>query len=322
MDRFSRAASARTLLAAAPRAGARRSRLQARERRGDRLGRGADDRGRRRQGHEAGPRRAAGRARHDHRLPNEDVKISALVPGASWRCGSPRATRARGPGRGRDRTPGRSKTRSGRRRPPLAQAKAARENAKLNLERTERLFKRGIAAGKEVEDARAQQAAAEAALEKAQAVLDTADRQLSRAKSDVADLPAGREAPRRVSASRWTARAAQPLLEVANLDVVELAANVPADHLARVRVGQRCRDRLGRVRRPHVSRARHRDRAGRRPGHEHGAGPDRASTNAGHLLKIGMYAQARVGVGERKGVLTVPPSAVAKNEDGKRRSTS
>ncbi len=29
-----------------------------------------------------------------------------------------------------------------------------------------------------------------------------------------------------------------------------------------------------------------------------------------------MYAQARVGIGERKGALTVPPSAIAKNEDG------
>ena len=33
-------------------------------------------------------------------------------------------------------------------------------------------------------------------------------------------------------------------------------------------------------------------------------------TNGGRLLKVGMYAQARIAVGEHKGALTVPPSAV------------
>jgi len=39
-------------------------------------------------------------------------------------------------------------------------------------------------------------------------------------------------------------------------------------------------------------------------------------TNTGRLLKVGMYAQARVAVSERKGALTVPPSALSKNEEG------
>jgi len=38
--------------------------------------------------------------------------------------------------------------------------------------------------------------------------------------------------------------------------------------------------------------------------------------NAGRLLKVGMYAQGRIAVSERKGALTVPPSAVAKDDQG------
>jgi len=120
------------------------------------------------------------------------------------------------------------------------QAKAAVENARLNLDRTERLFKRGIAAGKEVEDARAQQANAEAGSETAQAALATVDRQLARAQ--VTSPIGGSVVKRLVSVGEQVdGTASQPLLEVANLDVVELAANVPSEHLAAVRVARRSR---------------------------------------------------------------------------------
>ena len=73
--------------------------------------------------------------------------------------------------------------------PEVQNAKASFENAKLNLERTERLFQRGIAAGKEVEDARAQRASAEAALEQASAAFDTAERE--RIEAEGRTLPLG-----------------------------------------------------------------------------------------------------------------------------------
>jgi RND family efflux transporter MFP subunit len=37
--------------------------------------------------------------------------------------------------------------------------------------------------------------------------------------------------------------------------------------------------------------------------------------NPGHLLKVGMFAQIRIAVGERRGVLTVPPAAISKGKD-------
>ncbi len=196
----------------------------------------------------------------------------------------------------------------------LAQAKAALENAKLNLERTDRLFKSGIAAGKEVEDARAQQATAQAGVEGATAALDTADRQLVRTK--VSSPISGGIVKRLVNVGEQVdGTAAQPLVEVAGLDVVELAANVPSEHLAAVHAGQKV----------DVVTDAYADRVF--PGELIAVAPavDPATnaalarirvSNTGRLLKVGMYAQARVAVAERKGALTVPPSAVERNEEG------
>jgi RND family efflux transporter MFP subunit len=247
-------------------------------------------------------------------VPNEDVRISALVPGRVMmlKVAEGDAVTAGQVVAEIDPRPLEDQKRQAV--AAATQAKAALENAKLNLERTDRLFKRGIAAGKEVEDARAQQATAEAGVETAQAALDTADRQLSRTR--VTSPIAGSVVKRLVSVGEQVdGTAAQPLLEVANLDVLELAANVPSEHLAAVHVGQVVE----------ISSDAYRDRAF--PGTVIAIAPavDTATnaalarirvTNTGRLLKVGMYAQARVGVSERKGALTVPPSAVARNEEG------
>jgi membrane fusion protein (multidrug efflux system) len=246
--------------------------------------------------------------------PNEDVKLAAQVPGRvvalsvaegdSVRAGQVVAEIETPPLEDQQRQA----------RAALAQAKAARENARLNLARTERLFERGIAAGKEVEDARAQSAASEAGLEQAEAALATADRQLGRA--HVRSPISGQVVKRFVGVGEQVdGTPAQPLLEVANVDRVEVAARVAADHLGRVRVGQPAAI---------VS----------------DAWPDRTfegeviaiapaidpATNAAlvrirvknpeRLLKVGMFAQARIGLAEKKGVLVVPPSAVSKTDEG------
>lgn len=196
----------------------------------------------------------------------------------------------------------------------LAQAKAATENAKLNLDRTERLFQRGIAAGKEVEDARTLRASAESSIEQAQAALDTADRQLQRTK--IMSPISGQVMRRLVSVGEQVdGTAAQPVLEVANLDRVEIAANVPAEHLGRVRVGQAATIWS--------------DAYGERtfPGQVIAIAPVVDATtntalarvraaNPDHLLKVGMFARVHIALNLTKSALTVPPSAVAKGEEG------
>jgi RND family efflux transporter MFP subunit len=246
-------------------------------------------------------------------MPNQDVKIAALVAGrvdslsvaeGDWvRSGQivaeidprPFADQKRQAAAG------------------VAQARAAVENARLNMDRTERLFERGIAAGKEVEDARAQRAAADAGLEQATAALDTADRQLSRA--HVTSPISGQVVKRLVSVGEQVdGTAAQSIVEVANLDHVEIAAGIPADHLGRVRVGQSAI----------VSSDAYADHAFEGQIIAISPAVDVATNtalarirlaNIGRLLKVGMFAQVHVGLSERKGVLTVPPSAVAKGED-------
>lgn len=246
-------------------------------------------------------------------MPNQDVKIAALVAG---RVDSLAVAEGDSVTAGQvlaeiDPRPFNDQKRHAT--AAVSQAKAALESARLNLERTERLFQRGIAAGKEVEDARAQRAAAEAALEQATAALDTADRQLSRTR--VASPIAGQVVKRLVSVGEQVdGTGAQPILEVANLDHVEIAAGIPAEHLGRVRIGQSATilsdaypdqpftGQLIAIA-PAVDAATNTALARVR------------LANPGRLLKVGMFVQARVGLSERKGVLTVPPSAVSKGED-------
>jgi RND family efflux transporter MFP subunit len=247
-------------------------------------------------------------------LPNEDVRISALVPGRVMMLKVAEGDTVSAGQVVAEIDPRPLDDQKRQAAAAVAQAKAAFQNAKLNLERTDRLFKRGVAAGKEVEDAQAQQAAAEAGVESSLAALDTADRQLSRAK--VTSPISGSVVKRLVSVGEQVdGTAAQPLLEVANIEVLEMAANVPSEHLGVVRPGQAVE----------ITSDAYKDQVF--PGAVVAVAPavDPATntaltrirvTNTGRLLKVGMYAQARVATGAHKGALTVPPSAIARNEEG------
>jgi len=247
-------------------------------------------------------------------LPNEDVKLAAQVPGRvvamsvaegdSVRAGQVVAEIEAPPLEDQQRQA----------RAALSQAGAAVENARLNLARTERLFERGIAAGKEVEDARVQGAASEAGLEQAEAALATADRQLGRA--HVRSPISGQVVKRFVGVGEQVdGTSAQPLLEVANVDRVEVYAHVASDHLGSVRVGQpaaivsdawpdRTFDGVVIAIAPAVDPA------------TNAALVRIRVLNPERRLKIGMFAQARIGLQEKKGVLVVPPSAVSKTDEG------
>ena len=247
-------------------------------------------------------------------MPNQDVKIAALVAGRvdSLSVAEGDWVKANQVVAEIDPRPLADQKRQAA--AAVSQARATVENARLNLERTERLFQRGIAAGKEVEDARAQRAAADAGLEQSTAALDTAERQLSRTR--VTSPIAGQVVKRLVNVGEQVdGTAAQPIVEVANVDHVEIAALIPADHLGRVNVGQHAV----------VSSEAYADREF--DGQIIAIAPAvDASTNTalarvrlantGRLLKVGMFAQVRVGLSERKAVLTVTPSAVAKSDEG------
>lgn len=246
-------------------------------------------------------------------VPNEDVRISALVPGRVTAMKVAEGDPVRAGQLVAELDPRPLEDQQRQASAALSQARAALENARLNLARTQRLFERGIAAGKEVEDARSQEAAAQSAVEQAAAALDTAQRQVARTR--VTSPIGGHVVKRLVSVGEQVdGTAGQPLLEVANLERVELAANVPAEHLPAVRVGQKA----------DVSAPGSDERL---PGEIVAIAPavdpaTNAATarirvaNPARLLRVGLYAQARVALSEHKGALTVPPSALARSDDG------
>ena len=247
-------------------------------------------------------------------VPNEDVKVSALVPG---RVNTVTVAEGDTVAQGQviaelERQPLQDQRRQAA--AAVEQAKAQVENARLNLQRNQQLFERGIAAGKEVEDARKDLASAQAALEQATAGLSTADRNLARAQ--VRAPISGQVVKRMVSGGEQVdGTAAQPIVEIANLERVELGANVPAEYLARLKPGLSV----------NVSTDAYPGRtfSGSILAIAPAVDPTTNAAlvririaNAGRLLKVGLFAEARVKVDEHANALVVPPSALVRNQQG------
>lgn len=246
-------------------------------------------------------------------IPNEDVKVSALVAG---RVNSVTIAEGDTVRQGQVIAELERQPLDDQRRQAAAaveQAKAQVDNARLNLQRNQQLFQRGIAAGKEVEDAQAQQAAAQSALETANAGLNTVQRNLERA--SVRAPIAGQVVKRMVSVGEQVdGTAAQPIAEIANLDRVELGANVPSEYLARVKIGMTAAITSD----AYPGRAFSGTIIAISPAVD-------ATTNAGlvririanadRALKVGMFAEARVVLATHADALVVPPAAIVKGED-------
>jgi RND family efflux transporter MFP subunit len=242
--------------------------------------------------------------------PNEDVKVGSLVAG---RVISMRVAEGDRVAAGQviaeiDPAPFEDERRQAV--AGLEQARSTLENAKTSLDRAQNLFARGIAAGKEVDDAKAQQASAQAAVAQAAAALDAADRTVSLTRV-TSPIPGYVVKQLIAVGEQVDGTAGQPLVQIANLEDVEIAASVPAEYLGRMRVGQKVeattdayasRRFAGQV----VAIAPSVD-----PANNSALARVRVS-NPGALLKVGMFAEARVQVGERRGVLVVPPSALSK----------
>jgi membrane fusion protein, multidrug efflux system len=246
-------------------------------------------------------------------VPNEDVKVSALVAG---RVNAVTVSEGDTVKQGQviaelDRQPlvdQRRQATAG-----VEQARAQVENARLNLQRNQQLFERGIAAGKEVEDARTQLAAAQAALEQAQAALSTANRNIERA--TLRSPIAGQVVKRMVSVGEQVdGTAAQPIVEIANLDRVELAANVPSEYLPRIKVNQPATVGTGAsgetFRGTVIAIAPAVDTT------TNAALVRLRIANPAHALKVGMYAEARVTLSQHEHALVVPPAALVRDQRG------
>jgi RND family efflux transporter MFP subunit len=246
-------------------------------------------------------------------LPNRDVRVSSLVPGrvAEMKVAEGDRVRAGQLVAQIDDRPIRDQ---------LAQAEAAAAQARANLAnatlaraRNENLFERGIAARKDLEDARTQESVAAAALQQAEAALSLAGLQLAR--TSVHSPLTGTVVKRFVNVGEQVdGTAAQPILEVADLTQVELIANVPAVYLGKLRVnrmlslaseafpGQSFSGRVVAI------------PAAVDPATNLGLIRIRIA-NPNGLLRLGMFLSAQVPIETHAGALVVPPQAVYRDEE-------
>jgi membrane fusion protein, multidrug efflux system len=203
----------------------------------------------------------------------------------------------------------------------IQQAEAAKEQAKANLDnaqlsrtRNEDLFERGIAARKDMEDARTQQSVAAAVLQQAEATLELARLQLGR--TEIASPLTGLVAKRFMSVGEQVdGTAAQPIIEVANLDEIEFQGNAPSTYLAKIRAGERV-DLTAEA------------MAGQKfPGQVVAISPAVDPTtgvglvrirvpNPGGLLRMGMFLSAEIPIDTHARALVVPPQAIYHDEAG------
>lgn len=169
--------------------------------------------------------------------PNNDIRVSSLVAGriAEMKAAEGDAVQAGQVLAHVDARPYRDQ---------LAQAEALAAQAQANLEnataarkRNEDLVQRGIAARKDLEDARTQESVAQASVKQAEAALSLARMQVAR--TSVQSPLNGIVVKRFVGVGEQVdGTAGQPVVEVANLNEVELVVNVPSAYLGKLHRGQ------------------------------------------------------------------------------------
>jgi RND family efflux transporter MFP subunit len=248
-------------------------------------------------------------------LPNQDVRVSSLVPGRVARM---MVAEGDGVRSGQilakiDDRPLQDQAQQAE--ATVEQARANVENARLNRDRNENLFQRGIAARKELEDARTLVSVNEATLRQAEAALALARLQLSR--TEVHAPLDGVVVKRLVSVGEQVdGTASQPIFEVANVSEVELFGNVPAVYLQKIRVGQTLRIATDAFPGKELAARVVAISPAVDPSTNVGLVRIRIANSSG-LLRLGMYLAAQLPLEMHAQALVVPPQAIYRNQEGK-----
>lgn len=250
-------------------------------------------------------------------LPNQDVRVSALVAGriAELKVAEGDRVQAGEVVAKLDDRPYRDQLQQAE--AAAQQAQANLKNAQLALARNEDLFQRGIAARKDLEDARTQASVAASAKQQAEAALAIAHLQLARA--EIRSPLNGQVVKRFASVGEQVdGTAAQPIVEVAGLAEVEFLGNAPAMYLPKMHPGEAVdvkteaapgKTFAGRV----VAISPAVDPAT-------GLGLVRIRVpNSGALLRLGNFLSAEISVETHARALVVPPQAIYRDEAGQPR---
>ncbi|MFY9559090.1 MAG: efflux RND transporter periplasmic adaptor subunit [Terriglobales bacterium] len=247
-------------------------------------------------------------------LPNRDAKISALVPG---RIQAVLVTEGDSVSAGRilamlDSTSLQDQWRQAE--AAVAQAKANVGNAKLSAERNEGLLQRGIAARKELEDARTLLAVNESLLKQAEAARSAAQTQLAR--SVLRSPFAGTVVHRFLGAGEQVdGTSSQSVVEVADVSVLELLGTVPASRLSEIRKGAEFSFQTSEVPGATFQAQLAAVLPSVDPATDNGTVRIRIK-NAGRLLKLGMFVSVDLPLAEAVTGLVVPRQAVYPDETG------
>ena len=247
-------------------------------------------------------------------LPNEDAKIAALVPGRIARVLVLEGDRVAAGQKLAELDSTQYRDQVKQAEAAVQQAKANVENATLAAKRNEDLLTRGIAARKEVEDARTQLTVNEGGLKAAEAALSAARTQLNR--TELVAPFAGTVVKRFLSLGEQVdGTGAQPVMEVANIDTLELMGNVPASRLADIKVGETFKFQTSSVVGEEFSAKVSSVLPAVDPATNNGTVRIRID-NPHHLLKFGMYITVSLPTKPRPSALVVPIQAVYPDESG------
>jgi cobalt-zinc-cadmium efflux system membrane fusion protein len=247
-------------------------------------------------------------------LPNRDAKVAALVAGRIARVLVVEGDRVKEgqPLAELDSTLLQEQERQAE--AAVAQAKASAENARVAAEREESLLARGISSRKEVEDARTQLAVNSATLKQAEAGLATAKAQVSRS---VVRAPFPATVVKRFAApgEQVDGTAAQPVVEVAQIEILELMGTVPATRLSEVNLGQAFSLETNAVPDTKFTAKVVSILPAVDPATNNGTVRIRIE-NAKHQLKFGQYLSINVPVKQHGQHLVVPRPAIYPDESG------
>ena len=170
-------------------------------------------------------------------LPNRDAKLAPLVPGRIARVLVTEGDRVSAGQVLAELDNAQLKDQERQAEAAVAQAEANLENARASAKRNENLLQRGIAARKEVEDARTQLAVSEAAHRQASAAFSVAKSQLGRA--EIRAPFAGTVVRRFLGVGdQVDGSGGQPVVEVAAIEALELLGTVPANRLNDIKTGE------------------------------------------------------------------------------------
>jgi RND family efflux transporter MFP subunit len=245
-------------------------------------------------------------------LPGLDVKLSPLVAGrlAQVLVGEGDRVRAGQTLARLDPTPLRDALAQAEAQ--LAQARAQESNARGKLDRAQKAFSAGVAAGQEVDDAKLGDASAAAAVRTAQAAVSTARNQLSR--SELSVNFAGVVA-HVFAAPGEAVDPAKPIIEVADTSRLELRAPLAPRVAALVKPGQPAKLLVDGL--PGVVTAAKVLAVAPVVDASTGTALVRIRVeNRDFSLKGGSFAHARIEAGVHANVLRVPREALVRGEDG------